>query len=405
MKAILQVFSFDLLSKLFLGLATIALIRYMPEQEYATYTVALSLVSLVSQGYVLAFNRLYIVGYEDLGLDGSDSGFLAIQLIGIGIIAAVAAPFLHTLGPAYVAAIALALAMCLSEYVKTWFQRDLKFFDSSMIEIARSGIFFAIVLAIIATKEITVHASYVLLAQAFSMSLVFVLARRGRTGLGGARPRLRQSLAVLKALLRGDDRYLFAYFVILAVFGQVDIFILKALSDANQLASYGSAFRYYVLLSLALGAVHTVLLPAIHHARSTGGIGAVVRQQQRLSLVFAPVVLLGAWLSGWIIPMVDTGRYPAAVPVFRLLCLSAIVSFAFSPHANLVVSDKSYRFLVTLVIAVLVIGVLLDLLLVPIAGAVGAAAGHLVAFGILNFGSYLRARRSLRSLAAPALGS
>ena len=61
-------------------------------------------------------------------------------------------------------------------------------------------------------------------------------------------------------LLRGDYTFLFAYFFVLGLFTQTDIFMLKIVGDADMLASYGSAFRYYSILSLALGAVHAVLL-------------------------------------------------------------------------------------------------------------------------------------------------
>lgn len=401
MKAVVQVFSFDVLAKGFLALATILLIRFMPEQEYATYTLALSLVGLIYQGYIAAFNRLYIVSYHDLSLGEADRGFLGAQLVGIAALAVGAAPFLHGMGIAYVAAVALAMATCFAEYAKVRFQRDLRFFNSSMVEVGRATLFVLLVAGIVALMGMATRASYALLAQALSMLVAFYVVSRRQ--LHATDFRLRHSIGMLETLLAGEDRNLFLYFVILAVFGQIDIFVLKACSDAKQLASYGSAFRYYTLVSLALGAVHTVLLPSIQQGRASGALRVLIQRQQRLLLMFVPVVLVGAWLSGWFIPRIDLGRYPAAVSVFRLLCLSAIVSFAFSPHANLVISDRAYRFMVGMVVVVLVLGVVLDLLLIPHFGATGAAAGHLLSFGVLNTSFYLRARRSLDTTPAMVL--
>jgi hypothetical protein len=44
MRAFVQIFSFDLVSKVLLGLINIALIRYMPSSEYARYTMALAVI-------------------------------------------------------------------------------------------------------------------------------------------------------------------------------------------------------------------------------------------------------------------------------------------------------------------------------------------------------------------------
>ena len=45
-------------------------------------------------------------------------------------------------------------------------------------------------------------------------------------------------------IVRGEYRYLFGYFFLLAFFLQVDVFMLNVLSSRNEVATYGSAFRY-----------------------------------------------------------------------------------------------------------------------------------------------------------------
>src|SRR5665648_379128 len=93
MKTIVQVFSFDLVSKILIGLFSIILIRYMPAVEYAKYTFAIAIIVVVSQTLASSFNRIYIVGYEHFNLKESHLSFLGCQLIGIGVLILISIPF------------------------------------------------------------------------------------------------------------------------------------------------------------------------------------------------------------------------------------------------------------------------------------------------------------------------
>lgn len=403
MRSVYQVFSFDVLSKVLTGLVGILLIRYMPEGEYATYTVAISFVAIIIQGFVAAFNRIYILEYDGLQTKGGDAPFLAVQLAGILVVSAIALPFLRSLGLAFGAAVLVVLANSMSDFTKTVFQRQLRFKRYSLTEVGRSLLFMTLVVSLVKLAPSHLKATNVLLAQAIAMYAAFYAVFRSRL-LTEALRSMRTVGVELRALLFGESRYLFLYFVVLALFAQLDIFLLRSLGTTRQLATYGSAFRYYTLLSLALGAVHTVLLPTIQLARDTDEIAEVLRRQRSLSLVFVPLVAVGAWLSGWLIPLIDRGRYPDAVPTFRILAVSAVISFIFSPSVNLVLCDREYRFLFRAVCASLVIGVPLNLVLIPAFGAPGAAVATLVAFGLFNGAVHVRATRNLAAprVAVPA---
>jgi O-antigen/teichoic acid export membrane protein len=92
-------------------------------------------------------------------------------------------------------------------------------------------------------------------------------------------------------------------------------------------------------------------------------------------------------------PWVDQGRYPDSVTAFRVLALSAVVSFAFSPHVNMLLKLERFRFLVTLVTLALCANVVLLLLLVPRYGAVGAAVAVLIAAACVTMPIYFESRR------------
>jgi len=169
--------------------------------------------------------------------------------------------------------------------------------------------------------------------------------------------------------------------------------MLKAIASNIQLATYGAAFRYYTLVSLALASIHVVLLPAIQQLKSPDQLDELLAKHVRILAIFALVTGAGAWAAQWIIPAIDMGKYPDSVMVFRILAVSAILSFALSPHVNLLMRFEDFRFLTILISVALFINVTLNFPLVRSKGAVGASIATLIAYLFLNGSIFLRARR------------
>jgi len=403
MKSIVQVFSFDVLSKVLLGGTGILLIRLMSEVEYANYTLALSIVSLITGSWILSCNRVYIVGCQNSKIETSPSSFLGFQLYGISGLVVLSLPIKGFLEGIYWFIIALIIATCLSEFAKTVFQHQLQFFRFSMVELARTLIFIVSLLVLISFFRYDLKAGHVLLVQAAAMLCVFSGAFRKYFDLKSLL-KIDESTRLALEMVKGEYKYVFGYFFVLAFFSQVNVFVLKTIAEDVELATYGSAFRYYSLLSLALGAVHTVLLPVVQRVQSIGDLENILYQHRRMLLLFIPVVLLGAWASQWIIPWIDRGKYPDAVMVFQILAISAIVSFAFSPHSNLVMRFEDFRFLFILINLGLLVNVGLCIWLVPRLGATGSAVATLIAFGSVNGSIFLRARKYRKSLASLTQG-
>ncbi|HBC47992.1 MAG TPA: hypothetical protein DCZ43_13165, partial [candidate division Zixibacteria bacterium] len=208
--------------------------------------------------------------------------------------------------------------------------------------------------------------------------------------------RINQVLGLAQTIVKGQFRYLFGYFFLFSFFGQLDVFMLRMLSNDATVATYGSAFRYYTLIIMALSSAHTVLLPMTQKAGSVSELRGIFRKFTRLVLIFAPVVILGAWASKWIIPIIDTGKYPQAVTVFRILAVSAIFSFALSPHVNLVMRFEKFKFLFLGVASAAVISVGLNIALVPKLGAVGTAISTFISFAYVNGMVYLKAKHLMK---------
>lgn len=393
MRSLVQVLSFDVISKFLWGITGIALIRFMAELQFARYTLAMSLALIATQILGASFNRIYIIGHRRLRLTGPSS-FLGFEVLVIAGGIAAALPLRRFTDGMYWYIVALVSANCLADLLRTIYQKELEFLRLSVFELGKAVSVSLAIIVLIGIRGHDLRSWEVLAAQA-GIVLTVVLALLPRRvnwhelrDPGGA-------LRVAGQVVGGDYRYLFAYFFLLAFFSQVDVVMLRVIAGNLELATYGAAFRYYTVLLLALSAVHVVLLPLVQGARTTSELARLFEKHRRTLGLFALSVALVAWGAQWLIPWVDGGRYPDAVVVFRILAASAIVSFAFSPHANLVMVTEDFRFLFGLMAVGLVLAVSLNALLIPSFGAVGAAFATLISFGVVNASISLRARRHM----------
>lgn len=399
MKAVFQVFSFDAASKLILGILGILLIRYMPQNEFANYTFAVSLVAFVVQSVASTFNRIYIISAPRSGMRHAESSSIGLQLLLIAGLTLGGLPLLASLGGLYWLIVMLVAASCVSEFAKTYYQRELRFLKFSLIELYRSLLFFGCVLGLIYSFGSGLAAGAVIAVQTGSLLAVSWWAI-GKRLLEWKAMSLGEISRFASGIVKGGYGCLFAYFFVLGVFTQTDIFMLKIVGSDVMVATYGSAFRYYSILSLALGSVHAVLLPMIQELSSHRELRILLAKHGRIVMAFAVVAALAGWLAEWVIPWIDKGKYPEAVATFRILCLSAVISFAFSPHVNLLMRFERFKFLLCLILAALVLSIMMNLLLIPAYGAIGAAIATMVSAAFVTISIFIESGRQMKKLMA-----
>ncbi len=393
MKGVLQVLSFDVLSKAILGTLGVVLIRFMPASEYAEYTFALGLTAFAAQGIAATFNRMYVLA-AGTGHELGEWPIIVLQAGALVFLILLARPLLSGLGSTYWLIAGLVLASCGSEFAKTYYQRRLSFLRFSFVELFRSVTFFVAAVGLIAISGAQLSSGSVLGVQAASLLLVTLVALAWKARAWSAPSVASIRLATLH-VAQGKYANLFAYFLLLAFFTQTDIFMLKAVGDDAMLATYGSAFRYYSILSLALGAVHAVLLPSIQRQSDPAALRLLLQSHRKMLALFTAIALAAAWLAGWVIPWVDGGKYPDAVATFRILCVSAVISFAFSPYVHILISQSQFRFLSLSILAALAGEIALCWVLIPLQGALGAAIAMALSAALANGGFFLRSRAVL----------
>jgi O-antigen/teichoic acid export membrane protein len=204
----------------------------------------------------------------------------------------------------------------------------------------------------------------------------------------------RRAVALIpRALVDGPKAI--GYIVLQSVIAQLDILILTRVSTPEQLAAYGSSLRYYGVLVLALTSVQTVMFPRMREALGNLTLGDVFRHYNRLIVLFVLSAVLCAVASQWVIPLIDGGRYPSAVPAFQILCVSAVLSFTFGIYAILAVNLRLWRLLFWASSFTVLLCVVSNELLAPRWGAVGAALATLVTHAFFNLRMFRATRRAV----------
>jgi len=380
----------DVVGKVLVAGAGLLIIRFMAPSLFADLTLSGSVRSFLNGVFAASFNRIYIVGYRRFRVDDSAPSLLAAQFVLLAAAGAAFLPFALALGWLYPFVLGWVFSQAFYDFVRTQNQHRFEFRTFALYEITKSAIFGLGVVALSVLRADRMGAAEIVVLHAASMvAAVFALSRSEAIDL--LRAPKHALWWHLKSMMETEYKYLFLYTVVLASLAQVDVFMLRARADDQALASYGSAFQYYALAVLLVSAVQAILLPAVQHASSVSEIDTLFRKHRKLLVLTFPLFFLGAWLAGWVLPLIDRGKYPEAVLAFRILTASAFLSLAFSPHATVVMRYEDFRFQAGLALGVLLGSTGLQFALIPRFGPAGAALGVLASYAVLNGANYARA--------------
>ena len=397
MKNVAQVLAFDIASKMLLGTLSILYIRVMDFVEFSYFVLSLSIATLIGQIFSSSFNRIYVLGFKHLNLDQSIIPYVLIQIFMVTLICSLVLPFINLPLIVLLSILFFSLSYTLLEVSKSIYQQQQRFIKYSAVEFSRAIIVSTLILFLIWRMGGKLLSWQALTIHALGMAIVFLIVSIIINFSGNAFNASKYNIGELfKQIVLGRYRFLFGYFIILSLFSQLDVLMLWYIADNIELSTYGSAFRYYGLLSLVLGAVHIVLLPTIQNADYGGELKLIFKSHQKIIWLFIPILMLSAIISAYILPWVDQGKYPDAVLVFRILCVSALISLAFSPHVNWLMRSNKFKFLFILICSASVLNFLLNSVLIPIYGAEGAAFATMISSAFVTIPIYLYSRKLLQ---------
>lgn len=213
--------------------------------------------------------------------------------------------------------------------------------------------------------------AWVLVAEMGVTAVGFWLASR-RLGLAWAAGR--PTWATARRLL-GEAWPLLCAGLAVAIYMKIDEVMLRHLAGPGVVGVYAAAVKLSELSYFVPTALAASVLPAL--LRSRGEASGYARRQQQyydlsaaLAYGFAvPCALLAPWLVGW----AYGERYAGAAPVLAVHAWAAVFVFLGVARAQWLVNEGLTRFYLAATCAGAVVNILLNLLLIPRWGGVGAA--------------------------------
>jgi O-antigen/teichoic acid export membrane protein len=400
-RAFVSTFTLDVVARVLAGASAILLLRALSVEDFAFVVLFLAVgqfVGTAATGGVRMRHLRTEAERVSRGLE-EPSSFTTALVGGTVVIAALAALAFPAALLAGVAgstsdvavfmalAAAYAVGQAASELVIFHLQAHLAFFKAGMVGVIRSALLLAVAIAAIAgllSSGVATAAALTCAVLALAIVAVWPVltggpSRPALTGVRSAGGWLERRLG-----LGSESGWLTVYYVASAGFANVEIFVIAAILDKIDVASYGAAQRYYAIV---LGAAPALV--AVFRVRTSQHDVVDSPEVQREMLLnwirrtAAPVgaaLLATALAAPYLIPVIDGGRYPQSITVFQVLLIAAFVIYVTMPGSNLLMSQRRFRAL-ALVLGAGVIGTLLGNV---VAGALFGVVGVAVAACSVN---------------------
>lgn len=400
-KHISIVFLWDNIAKFIGIITTIILIRMLPKEDYALYTffwtVAMFFVGFVSSGIDMAYVRFAAEEYSTKKKMPNDIFvFSFILCFAIFLILSPTIIFFSKqlslllfksnlyskpifLG--FIAAIGLFSITMISRY----YQVQEKYKKAGFIVSLQKVSFFLFLFVIIALGRLnflSIAIIQIVIITFFGLLLISTILKNDLL-----KEKLVLNFGRFVFFLKVSS-WLILYFLCLALFSQLDIFMISRLMSRSDLANYGVAFKYYGLLMLMFPAIKTVLkvrTSKIDMVESIEKQKLFFKKWMKLTtLFFIPVIGLVILFSDYFMNFINGPRYVASILPFKVLAISAICSYIFSPNTDIFRAMKKYFLLFCFGLAALIVNFSGNLLLIPIYGITGAAMATLISYFLVN---------------------
>lgn len=206
-------------------------------------------------------------------------------------------------------------------------------------------------------------------------------------------PRLAASLAGMKALAR-EAWPLGASQLTGAIYLQIDVLLVVAFLSTRQVGLYGLASQIAGFFASVPAMVTVAATPAFMRKDD----GERRRLAARLFRVLAAgalvTVLIGLFLSRFVLEIVGGSGFSAAADALMLLLAAAGISFLVSTFSAVIYFTGNQRYLARIGVSVLLANVVANLVAIPLWGMNGAAAA-LVLSELVALGSSVSVARSL----------
>jgi O-antigen/teichoic acid export membrane protein len=170
------------------------------------------------------------------------------------------------------------------------------------------------------------------------------------------------------------------------IFNELDTFMLGIFSSEHVVGVYRCAWTYAMVLGFLNNSVSSVLFPKVTAIGTDAELEAFMRTIVRLTSLLAVATLPALPFLTWWIPFYDV-KYADAVPVFYLMYVGIVFELVVGPLHYALYTLERPQFLVANAFVKIALNGGANLLLIPVYGALGAAAatiGTRVVGGVLT---------------------
>ena len=397
-------------------LSNVLLSRLLGLHGYGLYAILIGWVSLLSVQARLGFDATalrYATIYREEGSWKSLRGLITVATVMVASIAVVSGAAMMVIGSRFnVSSGNLAWASVL------------------LVPTSLLGLFSSFVLS--ADKVVSSQFFDQILRPLLLITLLCGAFLLGGADLAGGSAMMLTTIAALAALLALSGRLIFAFrtsfkvgsdygsapewfrlslplFLITAVqelLNQLQVVMLGGLVNAQAAGLFAAASRLSNLLSFGLVAVSSICGPMIasaYHRRAFGELGRVASLTSRIGLGFAILAALCLFIAGPLLLKLFGAGFSAAYPVLVVLIAGGLVnSFTGVVAYLLTLTGHEVQALMIFTLA-LVANVILNILLIPHWGPVGAATASTSSTILWNVAMVIYVRYRL-GIDASALG-
>jgi len=365
------------------------LARILGPADFGLYSTALALAVIVIDSFDLAINNS-IVKFASQKKGDSNGfikyGFFLKLFLGIGLtiaFALISQPLAELLHPQLKKPLLLAslviLANFLYRFPRSLLQAKKKFFKDSLLEV--SGGFFRLTSVALFYWFFKLTALTAIFVYIFGASASFII--------GAFFISWKFLSADINKKIKHDffsfQKWLTIAFIIAAIHARIDSALLLNLKGPEITGIYQAGYRFFIPVMQFAAVLSLIFAPRFASFSNNQQIRTYLLKAAKLTLALSLLVLLIIPLAPWLIKLIFGIKYLQAVLPTQILSLGFAAFIAGSPFvSHLIYSTARTKlfFLINLIQLILII--VLDFLLIPSLGAVGAALAVSISLIIIN---------------------
>jgi len=170
------------------------------------------------------------------------------------------------------------------------------------------------------------------------------------------------------------------------IYYRVDAVILKSFSGNEVVGYYDLASKFFFMILLIPQLFTTALYPVFSSVQEDGPVfGKMVFRAIKIFILIAlPITVGGYFLASPIMELVAGPRYALSGPIFAILMFSVIPFFLLNAYVSVLAIKNTFRLNLHFFI-LSVINILLNFLMIPRLGAIGAAYASVIC-GFIGLG-------------------